>query len=194
MDKNNKQEQQVLEETKKKTWVNWHEQPIAQCCRFIIHVHLLHNSQAWLQADPEKIPLVLQINFLSILTLNAEPKTVRQARMPSVTLPCLFVVVVVVAQATIGQVNDRSGVSVSQCAFIKNRKKKKSWNLPAHQIKHFFWHWAINFAVIISEIISICVLVHVGGRAVAYWMHIFAYWTCDEDMLEDLKIYSLACP
>jgi hypothetical protein len=64
-----------------------------------------------LQADPENNPLVLHINFLSILTLNAEPKTVRQARMPSVTLPCLFVVVVVVvvvvAQATIGQVKDR---------------------------------------------------------------------------------------
>jgi len=80
-----------------------------------------------LQADPENNPLVLHINFLSILTLNAEPKTVRQARMPSVTLPCLFVVVVVVvvvAQATIGQVKDRGELVCTQTQHNKTERDK----------------------------------------------------------------------
>tara|TARA_B110000211_G_scaffold220860_1_gene267881 strand:- start:72 stop:485 length:414 start_codon:yes stop_codon:yes gene_type:complete len=135
-----------------------------------------------LQADPENNPLVLHINFLSILTLNAEPKTVRQARMPSVTLPCLFVVVVgvvvVVAQATIGQVKDRGELVCTQTQHNKTERTRAE-TLPAHQIKHFFWHWAINFAVCISEIISISVLVHVGsagGGLVVAHLFYFRSW------------------
>ena len=136
-----------------------------------------------MQADPENNPLVLHINFLSILTLNAEPKTVRQARMPSVTLPCLFVVVVgvvvVVAQATIGQVKDRGELVRTQTQHNKTERTSAE-TLPAHQIKHFFWHWAINFAVCISEIISISVLVHVGsaggGLVVAHLIKYQMVW------------------